>query len=205
MPRREPDSKHPPGTEQKDFATMDVLEAIKGRRSVRDYTGETVADAVLAELIDAAVTAPSALNEQPWSFVVVKNRALLAEISDKAKAYFLTTPLATYRHLRGLVSDPEFHILHHAPALIVIAASRSTPWAVEDGAVAAQNLMLAAHAAGLGTCWIGLAQAWLGTEDGRSILGLPDSHVPVAPIIVGHPKGVAAAISRKTPKIRWIE
>ena len=68
---------------------MELLEAIKGRRSVRDYTSETVADATLRELIDAAIHAPSAMNQQPWSFVIVKNQALLADISEKAKAYLL--------------------------------------------------------------------------------------------------------------------
>lgn len=184
---------------------MELREAIKTRRSVRDYTAETIADPVLHDLIDAATEAPSAMNEQPWSFVVVKNAPLLGEISNKAKAYLLAGPLGAHEHLRGLVSDPNFHIFYHAPVLIVIATTEQIPWAVEDCALAAENLMLAAHAAGLGTCWIGLAQAWLGTADGKSVLGLPASHVPVAPIIVGHPKAEPLAVPRKAPVTRWIE
>lgn len=185
---------------------MELLDAINGRRSVRDYTGETVADPMLRELIDAAIQAPNAMNQQPWSFVVVKDRALLAEISEKAKAHLLDASLGTLpQRFRDMLSDPKFHIFYNAPVLIVISVVEPTGWAVEDCALAAQNLMLAAYAAGLGTCWIGFAQGWLGTAEGKSVLGLPPVYVPVAPIIVGHPRHKPAAVPRKEPETHWIE
>lgn len=185
---------------------MELLHAINGRRSVREYSDEPVDDALLRALIDAAIQAPSAINQQPWCFIVVKRRSLLAHISDKAKAHLLKASLAAPAHpFRDMLSDPKFHIFYHAPVLIVIAAAEPTDWAVEDCALAAQNLMLAAHEAGLGTCWIGFAQHWLGTADGKAALGLPASYVPVAPIIIGHPLRKPAAVPRKVPNIRWIE
>ena len=186
---------------------MELLKAIKGRRSVRDFTGETVADATLGELIDAAIHAPSAMNQQPWCFVIVNNQALLAEISDKAKAHLLEASHGELlpQRFRGLLFDPNFNIFYHAPVLIVIAVVEPTRWAVEDCALAAQDLMLAAYAVGLGTCWIGFAQGWLGTSEGKSALGLPASHVPVAPIIIGHPQHKPASVPRKEPVLRWIK
>lgn len=77
-------------------------------------------------------------------------------------------------------------------------------WAVEDCALAAENLMLAAYAEGLGTCWIGLAQSWLATAEGKAALGLPAACLPVAPIIVGRPKSTPAPVGRNEPQIRWI-
>ena len=68
---------------------MELLQAIHGRRSVREFTDEPVSEAVLHELIDAAIQAPSAINQQPWCFVVVTDQALLARISDHAKAHLL--------------------------------------------------------------------------------------------------------------------
>jgi nitroreductase len=64
--------------------------------------------------------------------------------------------------------------------------------------------MLTARAAGLGTCWIGFAQAWLGTPEGQMALGLPANYVPVAPIIVGHPKSAPPPVPRREPEIRWV-
>jgi nitroreductase len=185
---------------------MELLEAINARRSVREFTGEAVSDAVLRELIDAAVQAPSAINQQPWCFVVVREPSLLAHISDQAKAHLLKASLGAPAHpFRDMLNDPKFHIFYHAPVLVVISACQPTDWAVEDCALAAENLMLAAHGAGLGTCWIGFAQHWLGTADGKAALGLPLSHSPIAPIIVGHPLRKPASVPRKAPSIRWLD
>lgn len=64
--------------------------------------------------------------------------------------------------------------------------------------------MLAARAAGLGTCWIGFAQTWVGTPEGKAALGLPLDCLPVAPIIVGHPTSFPPAVPRKPPETSWI-
>lgn len=184
---------------------MELLQAINERRSVREYTDESVSDAVVRELIDAALQAPSAINQQPWCFVVVKDQALLAHISDHAKAHLLRASLGAPAHpFRDMLNDPNFDIFYHAPVLIVITAAQPTDWVVEDCALAAENLMLAAHATGLGTCWIGFAQYWLGTADGKAALGLPASYAPIAPIIVGHPRRKPTPVPRKEPNIRWL-
>jgi len=185
---------------------MELLEAINGRRSVREYTDAPVGDTLLRELIDAAIQAPSAINQQPWCFVVVREPSLLAHISDQAKAHLLKASLGAPAHpFRDMLNDPKFHIFYHAPVLVVIAAAQPTDWAVEDCALAAQNLMLAAYAVGLGTCWIGFAQHWLTTADGKEAVGLPLTYVPVAPIIIGHPRRKPAPVPRKAPNIRWLE
>jgi nitroreductase len=104
---------------------------------------------------------------------------------------------------RDQLSNPEFHIFYHAPALILISAVGTTPWAVEDCTLAAQNLMLSAYWMGLGSCWIGFAQHWLQTKDGKAMLGLPDHYVPVAPIIVGYTKAMPEKVPRRTPCVTW--
>jgi nitroreductase len=185
---------------------MDMTDAIYGRRAVRDYRSEPVDESVLRQLIKAAVQAPSAVNRQPWTFTVVRGQALLAQISEKSKAYLLSNPPghgATDRY-RELLADPDFQIFYHAPALIVISAKEPSPWAVEDCSVAAQNLMLAAYAAGLGTCWIGFAKHWLGTPEGKATLKLGPECTVVAPIIVGHPKTAATPVPRKEPDVQWV-
>jgi len=185
---------------------MDLLEAIRKRRSVREYTGEPVDDTVLRELIEAAVQAPSAINQQPWTFVVIKDADRLAQISRKAKSHLLKASLSEPAHpFREMLNDPDFDIFYHAPALVVIAAADPTDWAVEDCALAAENLMLAAYAMDLGTCWIGFAQNWLATPEGKAELGIPATYAPIAPIVVGHPRRPPPPVPRKNPDILWID
>jgi nitroreductase len=185
---------------------MDLKDAIYTRRATRQFTKEPVDEPTLRQLIDAAIQAPSAVNEQPWVFTVVQDRNLLATISREAKAHMRrTSPVsAMSHHFQEVLTDPAFDIFYGAPALIVISAPADSPWAVEDCALAAENLMLTARAAELGTCWIGFAQRWLATPSGRTMLGLPPELQPVAPIIVGHPTSPPPPIPRKTAEIRWI-
>ena len=180
---------------------MKVLEAIYGRRAIRDYTAEPVSPAVLRELIDAAAQAPSAMNERPWRFTVVTDKGLLSRISKEAKAFASKTG---GDRIRQMLTDPGFDIFYDAPVLIVISAPKHSRWAIEDCALAAENLMVAAYAASLGTCWIGFAEGWLNTKEGLSALNLAPEQRVVAPIILGHPKTAPAPHLRPAAEINWI-
>jgi nitroreductase len=185
---------------------MNLEQALYTRRATREFTGEAVDRSMLLRLIDAAIQAPSAVNEQPWSFTVVRDKRVLAGISAASKAHILRNPpreIASH-HLEGHLRDPGFDIFYAAPALIVISSVVDNQWAIENCALAAGNLMLVACAEGLGTCWIGFAQMWLVTPEGKAILGAPAGHVPVAPITVGHPKSAPPPVPRKPPEVRWI-
>ena len=185
---------------------MEFSEVIAGRRAVREYTNEGVDELTIRQLIDAAVQAPSAVNEQPWSFTVVRDQRLLDRISHESKAHMLANmPAGTHSdHFQTLLSNPNFHVFYHAPTLILISAHMQGPWIVEDCTLAAENLMLAAYAAGLGSCWIGFAQGYLNSAAGRLSLALPATWTAIAPSIVGHPKAPSPPVPRKTADIRWI-
>ena len=185
---------------------MELNDAIFGRRSVREYASQEVDEQAIRRLIEAAVHAPNAVNQQPWMFTVVRDKAVLDKLSRAAKSHMLAniTPGAHSDHFRSLLSDPNFHIFYHAPVLVLISAAAYGPWIVEDCALAAENLMLAAHGVGLGSCWIGFAQSFLRTTEGKDLIDLPVSSVPVAPIIVGHPKAVPFDVPRKVPDIQWV-
>jgi nitroreductase len=185
---------------------MDLMDAIYHRRAVRDFKSDAVDRETLRFVIAAAVQAPSAMNRQPWSFVVVEEREVLDRFSRDAKAHLLkimpeTGPLDQYRQL---LAEPTFHLFYHAPALIVICATSSDEGVAEDCCLAAENLMLAAHGAGLGTCWIGFARPWLNLPESIKELHVPAHYVPVAPIAIGHPKTAAAPVPRRHADILWI-
>jgi nitroreductase len=184
---------------------MDLQQAIRSRRAVRAFTSQPVDRAVLLRLIDAAIQAPSAVNEQPWFFTVIEDPAVLTRISTESKAHVLAMPprAVSSTHLE-MLRDPQFDIFYHAPALIVISSVTANQWAVENCTLAAENLMLAACAEGLGSCWIGFAQGWLETAAGKAALGVPPSYRPVAPVIVGHPERMPPAVPRNPARIRWI-
>jgi len=185
---------------------MDLEQAIYDRRAVRHYTDEPVSEAALKWLIDAAIQAPSAMNEQPWLFTVVRDKDVLKQISRDGKAATIAlmeangAPSSRYEKLK----NPAFDILYHAPAMIVIASASAGPWAAVNCSLAAQNLMLAARSAGLGSCWIGLAQAFISSPDGKALLGLPADCAVVAGIIVGHTAEFPPPVPRKDAVITWI-
>jgi nitroreductase len=185
---------------------MNIDKAISGRRSTREYTTEAVDEKVIRRLISAAAKAPSAVNQQPWTFTVIRDQGLLDRISREAKAYMLKTmPAGTQSgHFHSSLNDENLQIFYHAPVLVLISGNAPGQWIIEDCALAAENLMLSAYADGLGTCWIGFAQSFLNTPEGKHALGLPAEWTPVAPIIIGHPKSAPVPVVHKEPEIRWI-
>jgi nitroreductase len=136
---------------------MELKDAIYARRAIRSFTAEPISQKVIRELIEAAIQAPSAVNAQPWTFCVVRDKGLLAAISREAKAHMVrTTPVGLMsHHFSEVLNDPSFDIFYQAPVLILISCMADVPWATEDCSLAAENLMLAACGAGLGICWIG--------------------------------------------------
>jgi len=187
---------------------MDVLDAIYQRRSVRDYRPEPVDRTILDRLLDAAVHAPSATNSQPWAFAVIKDRDLLERFAEDIKTLYrldppipelASTPPEMLHHLRDVVSVPGYQVFHHARTLVVIYATY--PGGVEDCYLAAENLMLAACGAGLGTCPIGLARPVLNRPETKRELGIPAEFVAALPIVVGYPAGPTPATSRRPPQV----
>ncbi|HEX9875303.1 MAG TPA: nitroreductase family protein [Gammaproteobacteria bacterium] len=182
---------------------MDLMEAIYRRRSVRAYTDEPVTEDVVWELLDAAIQAPSAMNAQPWAFIIVQDRALLRSLSDRAKRHLLCAYAGDPRmdRYRDVLSDPQFDIFYGAPALIVICAGEGGLVPAEDCCLAGQNLMLAAFCKGLGSCCIGWSRPLLNLPETKTELGIPAELTPVLPIIVGHPSAYPDAPPRRSPHI----
>ena len=183
------------------LAPVSVLDAIRLRRATRHFTPRGVDETTVHALLDAAVMAPSALDLQPWSFVVVQDPKLLKQISDQANQVLMHDP--HWKHV--LPHEGAFDIFYWATTLIVICSRKEGFCPVGDCYLAGQNLMLAAYAMGLATCPIGFARDVLQTESMRTALGIPEGEVPVLPIVVGHAAGTMPVTERRPPKIHsWL-
>jgi len=186
---------------------MDLNEAIHSRRSVRAYKDEPLTRETVDKLIRAAVQAPSASNRQPWAFVVIQGNERLQGLSERAKQHRLTdTQDPPSDSLRARLMDSGYNLFHGAGTLIVICATPVYRYAAEDCSLAAQNLMLTAHALGLGTCAIGLSRSFCNRAEVKAEFNIPAEYTPVFPVVVGHPATVPAPTSRNEPEIlAWVE
>ncbi len=185
-----------------------LIEVMHERRSVRAYSAEIVDRTTLDALLRAAVQAPTAMHMEPWRFVVVQDPDVLRRISNRAKdslmgdAQRLHAPLAA----SSPFFSPDFNVFYDAPTLVVIGAPLRGHFVQADCWLAAQNLMLAAHAMGLGTCVIGSAVAALNLPQTQQELGIPPDIYAVVPIIVGKPRGEPGPSPRQAPQIlAWLE
>jgi nitroreductase len=184
-----------------------LWDALSNRRAVREYTTERVPEKTINFLLEQASLAPSAINLQPWAFVIIQKPELLKKISDQAKDALKNDPHWKNAPGHGALhlADENFDIFYGASTLIVICAKSSGPWALGDSHQAAENLMLAAYGIGLGTCPIGLALDTIQKESLKKELGIPSDWTPSLPIIVGFPKGISPKTQRNPPQIlSWV-
>ncbi len=149
---------------------MDALTALMSRRSIRRYTGEPVAEEAIETILRAAQAAPSAGNQQPWRFVVIRERDTLVAAAE-------TSPFA------GMLAEADF-------GLVVCGDTTGLRHEVmwqQDCAAAVQNALLAAHALGLGAVWLGYYPKMERVEPLKKLLGIPEGVEPMAVIAIGHP------------------
>lgn len=182
---------------------MEVLKAIYQRRATRHFTDAEVPVAVVHELITAAAQAPSALNQQPWAFAVLRGRKRLAEYSERAKAHLLMSSDPAFGldpRIDQYASD-RINIFHGADTLILICTKPARFFPVEDCFLAAENLMLAAEGFGLGSCPVGFARSWFERPEIKAELGIPARYTPTLPIVVGHPALRMPAVVKREAEI----
>ena len=190
---------------------MELLNVIKQRRAVREYTDRQVDRSTVEKLIDTAILAPSAMNLQPWAFAVLQGRDRVNDCAERARTWLLAnfsessfSRTSQGARLRQMLEDPKYVLFHDAPTLVTVLAKSSDSQSAEDCCLAAEIFMLAARDEGLGTCWIGLARPWLDLPATKRDLGLPEHYHVVAPIVLGYPKAWPASHGRSPAEIHWL-
>ena len=158
---------------------METLEAILTRRSVRDFTHDPVSQEDIDQLLRAGMQAPSAGNEQPWHFIVIDDPDILHAVPD---------------------FHPYSKMLLDAPLAIQVCSDRNlekkrASW-IQDCAAATQNILLAAHAMGLGAVWLGIFPNAERVAGMQRLLGIPKDIRPFGLIAIGHPKSHPEPVDR---------
>ena len=210
------------------FDAAGLVRLMGSRRSCRNYTGRAVDPAVLEDLVRAGVTAPSGTNSQRWTFTILPESSDVRAFGERVGHFFSrlnrTAEKGWLRRLLKLAGRPALdtyyrgyyrtvkealqeyddtgtdRLFHGAAAAIVIGSAPGASCPVEDALLAAQNILLAAHAMGLGTCLIGFAVAAMKQDPSiKRFLGIPEGEDIHAVIALGHPDEAYLRIAGRKP------
>ena len=172
---------------------MDAMANLLTRRSIRSYRPDMLPREVIEKIAEAGTYAPTGKNQQSPIIVAVTNKAL----RDRMSA------------LNAAVLETESDPFYGAPVVLVVLAERSNPNHVYDGALVMGNLMLAAHAMGVGSCWINRARQVYDSEEGKAILrelGIEGDYEGIGNCILGYADGeLPEARPRKENWVYWAE
>ena len=218
-----------------EFDTARLVQLMASRRSCRNYTGQGVDRLVLEDLVKIGTTAPSGTNCQDWTFIVLPDRAAVLEFAERIGAFFRRlTRMAEKRWLRQglrLIGKPalEFYyrqyyqsvkeglaeweqdgrdrLFHGAAAVVVVASKPGGSCPMEDAMLASQNILLAAHSMGLGTCLIGFAVEAVRNDPAiKEFLAIPAEETVYAVIAMGYPDEKYRGLTgRKKVVMRYFE
>jgi len=150
----------------------ETLKFIFGRRSIRVYAPGEVGESEITRLLQAAMAAPSAVAKDPWRFVVIRKRETLSAIAAALPngGMLATAPL-------GIFVCGDLNAAH----------DRQLSYLLQDCSAAIENLLLCAHALGLGACWLGVHPREDRVRKLKEILSLPESVIPISGIAIGRP------------------
>lgn len=164
----------------------EIFNLIKTRRSTKKYKSDSVPQELIDKIAEAGTYAPSGLNKQSPIILEITNKEMRDKLS-KLNA--------------SVVGMPEgFDPFYNAPVVLVVLADKSIPTYIYDGSVVMENMMLMAHALGLGSCWIHRAKESFETAEGKAILkelGIEGNYEGIANCIIGYPDMTPAPHSRK--------
>ncbi len=191
---------------------MDIFELIKTRRSVREFEQRPIPREVMETIVQAGIWAPSAMNGQPWRFVVVQDPMELKSIAHEARielTNYLKTPEAEAEYGKENCErfmprgESEDGILYSAPAIVFVIGTQEPDGHFDQG-LAAENMMLCAHGLGVGSCPIGLAEPLNKSEKVKTLFDLKPNEKIVIALVFGYPAETPHSPERNFDVVKWI-
>ena len=164
----------------------ETLEVIRRRRSIRQYLSKQISDSELDAIMEAALFAPSAMNQQKWHFAVVQKKSVISRMVQIARANKLRSNVS---FLVKKAQEEDYHTYYGAPTVIIVSGEEQTKFVELDCAMAAQNIALAAESMGIGSCIMTSAGFLFASAKGMEMkkeLGIPDGYRHICSIALGY-------------------
>ncbi len=171
----------------------EILKTIKNRRSIRNYKAEQISDSELQEILDAALYAPNAINQQKWHFTVIQSKDILNRMEDTIKENIMNFGHELgYGFLVKRASTPNYHAFYNAPTVIFISGDEKALAIEIDCGLAAQNITLAAESLNIGSCVIRSSIFLFQSKQGNEFkqeLRIPTGYTHICAIALGYKNG----------------
>lgn len=164
----------------------ETIKVIKNRRSHRKYRSEQIGEAELQTIMEAAIYAPSAMNQQRWHFTVISNSNTMDKMMNIIRENLLNSDIEM---LANRAREPEFHVFHHAPTVVIITAEENARFTEIDCGAAAQNIALAAESFDIGSCLVAMSEFLFAGDNAGEIkgeLGIPENYGHIITVTLGY-------------------
>ncbi|WP_160671115.1 nitroreductase family protein [Clostridium sp. C8-1-8] len=183
----------------------EAIKVLLNRRSTRVFKDEQIKDEELETILEAGRFAPSAMNQQSWHFTVVQNKEVINTLAETFRQVLLNSNQEAM--VKRAQSD-NFKPFYNAPTLIIVSGDKNAIAPKADCGAATENLLVAAEALGIGSCWLGSSDAIFSSpkaEELKKILGIPENYEPLYSAIFGYKANDnAKAAPRKENTVNYI-
>jgi nitroreductase len=167
----------------------EIIRVIKSRRSHRKYKPEPLSEAELQAIVETAIYAPSAMNQQRWRFTVISNKDIMDKLMSIIRGNLLNSGIEM---LANRAKEPDFNVFHNAPAIIMVTAEENARFTEIDCGAAAENIALAAESMNIGSCMVAMSEFLFASENAGEIkkeLGIPENYRHVITVTLGYKDG----------------
>lgn len=182
----------------------EVINNIYKRKSVRKFLSEQIPKDIVETIVKAGIEAPSGHNTQPVRFTIIRDSKLIDEMSEVAKSYMKDSHIDW---ISKYGNNEKYHVLHHAPTVVIISASEKAYSPVEDCSAAIENMLLAATSLNIGSLWVELIKHYFIDPISIDKLKIKEGFKPLYAVCLGYEnlERVFNKPSRKEDVYEWIE
>ncbi|MEM2104720.1 MAG: nitroreductase family protein [Candidatus Bathyarchaeia archaeon] len=183
----------------------ETIRVIKSRRSIRRFKEPQIPDLMLNEMLECALLAPNARNQQKWHFTVIQNREMLNQMVHILKENMLNSGIEFFVER---AKNPDFNPFGNAPTVILITADKTARFVEIDCAAAAENILIAAESLGLGSLIMTSTELLFTSEKGKELkrkLGVPEGYEHVCTVALGYKNEFPTAKPRRKDVVNYIK